>query len=114
MVRFFTTGGTMKKQRRKHTAEFKARVALEAIRGMKTVSEIAAEFEIHPVMVGNWKKEMLDNLPGLFEQKNARRDKDRDRETEHLQRKVGQLTMEVEFLEKKCKQLGIPVKGHDS
>lgn len=104
----------MKKQRRKHTPEFKARIALEAIRGIKTISEIAGEFEIHPVMVGNWKKEMLENLPSLFEQKNAKKEKDLDRETEHLHRKVGQLTMEVEFLEKKCKQLGIPVKGHNS
>lgn len=104
----------MKKQRRKHTPEFKARIALEAIRGIKTISEIAGEFEIHPVMVGNWKKEMLENLPSLFEQKNAKKEKDLDRETEDLHRKVGQLTMEVEFLEKKCKQLGIPVKGHNS
>lgn len=104
----------MKKQRRKHTSEFKARVALEAIRGVKTISEIAAEFEVHPVMVGNWKKEMLENLPSLFDQKNPKKEQERDKETEHLQRKVGQLTMEVEFLEKKCKQLGIPVKGHIS
>ena len=53
----------MKRHRRKHTAEFKARVAIEAIRGMKTMSEIASEFEIHPVMVSNWKKEMLDSAP---------------------------------------------------
>ena len=59
----------MKKQRRKHTAEFKARVALEAIKGLKTASEIAGEFEIHPVMVSNWKKEMLEHLPELFESK---------------------------------------------
>ena len=53
----------MKKQRRKHTAEFKARVASEAIQGFKTLSEIAKEYEVHPVMVGNWKKEMLERLP---------------------------------------------------
>lgn len=104
----------MKKQRRKHTAEFKARVALEAIRGVKTISEIAAEFEIHPVMVGNWKKEMLEHLPELFDNKRAKKEKDTDKETDQLHRKVGQLTMEVEFLEKKCKQLGIPVKGQNS
>jgi transposase len=104
----------MKKQRRKHAAEFKARVALEAIRGLKTVSEIAAEYEIHPVMVSNWKKEMLTNLPELFDDKKAKTDKQSDRETEQLQRKIGQLTMEVEFLEKKCKQLGIPVPGRNS
>jgi transposase len=104
----------MKKQRRKHAAEFKARVALEAIRGLKTVSEIAAEYEIHPVMVSNWKKELLANVPVLFDDKKAKTDKEIDRETEQLQRKIGQLTMEVEFLEKKCKQLGIPVPGRNS
>ncbi len=65
-------------------------------------------------MVGNWKKEVLGNLHSLFEQKSVKKEKDQDRETEHHHRKVGQLTMEVEFLEKKCKQLGIPVKGHNS
>lgn len=104
----------MKRHRRKHTAEFKARVAIEAIRGIKTISEIAAEFEIHPVMVSSWKKEMLEHLPELFENKNARKDKDNDREKEQLHSKVGQLTMEVDFLEKKCRQLGIPVKGRNS
>lgn len=104
----------MKRHRRKHTAEFKARVAIEAIRGIKTISEIASEFEIHPVMVSSWKKEMLEHLPELFENKNARKDKDNDREKEQLHSKVGQLTMEVDFLEKKCRQLGIPVKGRNS
>lgn len=104
----------MKKQRRKHAAEFKAKVALEAIRGLKTVSEIAADYEIHPVMVSNWKKEMLANLPELFTDNKSKPDKKSDRQTEQLQRKIGQLTMEVEFLEKKCKQLGIPVPGRNS
>ena len=61
----------MKRQRRKHSSEFKAKVALEAFRGLKTVSEIAAEFEVHPVMVSNWKKEMLASLPEVFEKKSA-------------------------------------------
>ncbi|WP_169309339.1 transposase [Desulforhopalus sp. IMCC35007] len=104
----------MKKQRRKHTAAFKARVALEAIKGLKTMSEIAAEFEIHPVMVSNWKKEMLEHLPELFESKNTRKEKDTEKDKEQLHSKVGQLTMEVDFLEKKCRQLGIPVKGRNS
>jgi transposase-like protein len=103
----------MKKQRRKHSSEFKARVALEAIRGVKTLSEIAREFEIHPVMVGNWKKEMLEHLPELFEKKRANKDKETEREKAQLHQKVGQLSMEVDFLEKKCKQLGIPVKGRN-
>ena len=101
----------MKKQRRKHSPEFKARVALEAIKGVKTVSQIAKEYEIHPVLIGKWKKEMLGNLHNVFDkEKQPHADKDIEKEKEQLQRKVGQLTMEVEFLEKKCRQLGIPVK----
>ena len=102
----------MKKQRRKHSPEFKARVALEAIKGVKTVSQISQEYEIHPVMVGKWKKEMLGNLQSVFDkEKRPKTDKDIENEKEQLQRKVGQLTMEVEFLEKKCCQLGIPARG---
>ena len=101
----------MKKHRRKHTPEFKARVALEAIQGLKTASEIAKEFEIHPVMVSNWKKEMLARLPELFETKDAKKEEASAKEKEDLHRKLGQLTMEVDFLEKKCKQLGIPGIG---
>jgi len=101
----------MKKQRRKHTAEFKARVALEALKGMNTVSEIAAKYEIHPVQVGNWKKELLERVPEIFERKNAARDKGSERQREQLEKKVGQLTMEVDWLEKKCVQLGIPGRG---
>ena len=63
----------MKKQRRKHTAKFKARVALEVIRRLKILSEIAHEYEIHPVMVDNWKKELLQRLPELFEKQGARK-----------------------------------------
>ncbi len=59
----------MKKQRRKHSPEFKAKVALEAIQGIKTLSEVAQQYEIHPVMVGNWKKEILERIPELFDTK---------------------------------------------
>lgn len=101
----------MKKQRRKHTAEFKARVALEAIKGLETINEIAAKHEIHPVQVGTWKKELLERVPEVFERKNAAPDKEVEQERARLERKVGQLSMEVDFLEKKCVQLGVPGKG---
>ena len=101
----------MKKQRRKHSPEFKAMVAIDAIKGVKTVSQIAQEYEIHPVMVSNWKKEMMNHLPDVFDKnKRPKTEKDIEKEKEQLQRKVGELTMDVEFLEKKCRQLGIPVK----
>jgi len=104
----------MKKQRRKHTAEFKARVALEANKGIDTINEIAAKYEMHPVQVGNWKKELLDRVPELFERKNAAKNKGIEEERARLERKVGQLSMEVDWLEKKCVQLGIPGRGRNS
>lgn len=85
-------------------------MALEAIKGVKTLSEIAKEYEIHPVMVGTWKKEMLEHLPELFETKRDNKEKETEKENARLHQKVGQLSMEVDFLEKKCRQLGIPVK----
>ena len=59
----------MRRMRRNHTAEFKAKVALEAIKGIKTNTDIAREFDVHPVMVGQWRKEMLARMPELFGQK---------------------------------------------
>lgn len=103
----------MKKQRRKHTADFKAMIALEALKGMNTVNEIAAKYEVHPVQVSTWKKELLEHVPEVFARKNAAKDKDVEREFEQLQRKIGQLTMEVDFLKKKSVQLGILGKGRN-
>lgn len=99
----------MKKPRRNHSAAFKARIAMEAVRGIKTVAEIAAENNLHPTQVTTWKTDLVKGAPGLFERKNA---PDQEREAlekgvERLERKVGQLVIEKEFLEKKCVQLGI-------
>ncbi len=99
----------MKKPRRNHSASFKARVAMEAVRGIKTVAEIAAENNLHPTQVTTWKTELVKGAPELFERKNA---SDHERQAmekgmERLERKVGQLVIEKEFLEKKCVQLGI-------
>lgn len=104
----------MKNQRRKHSPEFKAKVALEVIQDIKTLSEIAPEYEIYPVLAGTWKKDMLERLPELFETERSQKEKDAEKEQGHLHRKVGQLMMGVDCLEKKCKQLGIPVKGRNS
>lgn len=97
----------MKKQRRKHSGAFKARVAVEALRGAKTVSEIAAEYELHPVQVSQWKKELEERLPEVFEKPKRADQAKEKRETDRLERKVGQLTMELEWLKKKSEQLGI-------
>ncbi len=93
------TGGTkfMRKPRRNHSPAFKARVALEAIRGEKTVAEIAAHHEVHPNQVTTWKVQLLENAAGIF---GGERLADDGREQiQELRAKVGQLTMERDFLE---------------
>ena len=99
----------MKKNRRSFSAEFKARVALEAARGAKTINEIAAEHDLHPVQVGQWKKELLEGAATAFERGNAAKKDEEvaERERARLERKIGQLTMEVEWLAKKSKELGL-------
>jgi transposase len=86
----------MRKPRRNHSATFKARVALEAIRGEKTVAEIAAHREVHATQVTAWKTELLQNAAAIFGGDVLAADgKDRIRE---LQAKIGELTMENSFL----------------
>lgn len=99
----------MKRPRRNHSADFKARIAREAIRGVKTVAEIAQENGIHPGMVSSWKKEAESNLNRIFERKSGDSDKVSrlERENDQLARKLGRVVVEKEFLEKKCDQLGI-------
>ena len=97
------------KNRRSFTAEFKARVALEAARGARTINEIAAEHDLHPVQVGQWKKDLLEGAPTVFERGGAAKKSEEsvERERSRLERKIGQLTMEVEWLAKKSKELGL-------
>jgi len=85
----------MRKPRRNHSAAFKARVALEAIRGEKTVAQIAAHHEVHATQVTAWKTELLENAAGIFGGDVLATDgKERIRE---LQAKIGELTMENSF-----------------
>ena len=100
-----------KKKRRKHSAEFKARVGIEAVRGVKTVAEIAKEFDVHPVQVSQWKAQLLEQLPSVFEKGPDHDAEAAKKREEKLHRKVGQLTMEVDFLKNACEKLNIPLDG---
>lgn len=87
----------MRKPRRNHSPAFKARVALEAIRGEKTVAEIAAHHEVHPNQVTAWKSQLLASAAGIFGgEAPAADDQERIRE---LHAKIGELTVERDFLE---------------
>lgn len=98
-----------KRKRRTFSAQFKFRVALEAVKGLKSVNEIAAEHKVHPNQVSTWKSQLLDGGNAVFERKNAIHAADQEQEahTEKLERKVGQLVIERDWLVKKCEQLGI-------
>ena len=88
-------------QRRKHKGQFKARVAVEAIAGHKTVNQIATEYGVHPSQVNKWKKQALERLPEVLSDSRAGKD-NRQEETEaQLYQQIGQLTMEVGYLKKK-------------
>jgi transposase-like protein len=87
----------MRRPRRNHSAKFKAQVALEAIRGEKTIAEIAAHHEVHPTQVTSWKNQVLENLAGVFGDTSPNGD-DRERIRE-LHAKIGELTVERDFLE---------------
>lgn len=89
------------KKRKVHTAEFKAKVGLEALRGVKTVNEIGQEHGIHPVQVGQWKKEIQANAKTLFEGKRGPKPVAEHREPELLYSEIGKLKVELDWLKKK-------------
>src|SRR5690349_11057712 len=90
-----------KKKRNAHTAEFKAKVGLEAVRGVKTISEIAQAYGVHPVLVGQWKKEILKHAGVLFDAKRGLKPaEDKSVVEERLYGEIGRLKMEVDWLKK--------------
>jgi len=94
-------GETMMTTRRKHRAELKAKVALEAIKGMKTINELATRYEVHPTQIVQWKKQVLEELPGIFSSGRERRVKGDEELKAQLYQQIGQLQVELNWLKKK-------------
>lgn len=90
--------------RRKFTSEFKSKVALEALREECTLSELATRYDIHPNMIRTWKRHALDNMAGLFTGKSEKQPANKDGEIKDLHAKIGQLTIENDFLAKAFKR----------
>jgi transposase len=86
--------------RRRFSAEFKAKVVLEAIQDHQTVAELATKYEIHPSQIAAWKREAVEKLAKVFDEKGWERDKSRDGEIAKLHAKIGQLVVERDFLSK--------------
>jgi transposase len=97
----------MKAKRKRHDAQFKARVALEALTGIKTVQQIAKEFDLHPVQVSDWKKKLNTLASSVFESGKKAASEDFSVERTELHSKIGELTVKLDFVVKKSKQLGV-------
>ena len=90
----------MSKKRNRYTAEFKAKVALAALKNEETISELTARFGIHPTMINNWKRTLLDSAPDIFDKGHKSR-KQSQAQVDDLYRQIGQLKVENDFLSKK-------------
>jgi transposase-like protein len=96
----------MANQRKRHSGDFKSKVALEALRGLRTVNEIAGEHGIHPAQVSQWKKQLQEGVSEIF---STKREKVGKHEAEQLQdplyQEIGRLKMELAWLKKKAAAL---------
>ena len=89
----------MRRKRRNHSSEFKAKVALAAIQEGLTMAELVKKFDVHANQITDWKKQLLSGAPDVFG-KGARKAEDSEHAVQALQAKIGQLTMENDFLER--------------
>jgi transposase-like protein len=96
----------MSGQRRRHSAAFKAKVALEAARQTRTVAELAKTFQVHPVQISQWKKQLLDGAESLFRDGRRREHEDGQALQAELFERIGRLNMEVEWLKKSVARCG--------
>ena len=88
-------------QRKNFTGDIKAKVAIEALKGLRTANEIAGEYECHPTQVSQWKREFLDGASGIFENKKGRKAKGDAAEKEQLYAQIGELQVQLTWLKKK-------------
>jgi transposase len=91
----------MKNKRRNHNAAFKAKVALAAIKGDKTVAQLASLYKVHPTQIAQWKKQLLESLPQIFSCRGQNDQKDQELLTAQLYQQIGQLKVELDWLKKK-------------
>jgi transposase len=96
----------MKAKRKRYSGTFKAKVGLEAILGVKTVGQLAREYQVHPTLILQWRGVIRDRVPELFESPSPT-NADSERTIAQLHEKIGQLTVDLDWLKKKSRQLGL-------
>jgi len=89
----------MRRKRRNHSAAFKAKMALAALKGDKTLAQLSSEYDVHVNQIQSWRKQLKENMVSLFES-GAEKRKESEAEVTALRAKIGQLTMENDFLAK--------------
>ena len=91
----------MSTQRKHYSAEFKARVALEALKGDKTVNEFASAYGVHPTQIAHWKHRLHKEMPDIFSVRRDKRERDQEAFQAQLYQQIGQLKVELDWLKKK-------------
>lgn len=96
----------MKRMRKSFDGTTKAKVALEAIKGEKSVSQIASQYKVHVSQIRQWKQRVLEELPGLFSRKREKSQAEAEERTAELYRQIGQLKVELDWVKKKSDPFG--------
>ncbi len=91
--------------RKNHNGAFKAKVALEAVKGEKTLAQLSSEFGVHANQIGQWRKQLLKELPSLFAHRRTKHDRDQEELVSELYRQIGQLKVELDWVKKKSQML---------
>lgn len=92
--------------RKSYSADFKAKVALEAVKGDRSLAELSSRYEVHANQIGQWRKTLLSGIPDIFSDKRRHREEDSEAEKARLYEQIGRLQMELDWLGKKSEQLG--------
>ena len=91
--------------RKRYDAVFKAKVALEATKGEKTIAQLSSEFKVHSNQIRQWRKQLLEQLPQLFSNHRRRQENDEQQLQQELYQQIGQLKVELDWLKKKSQVL---------
>jgi transposase-like protein len=92
----------MSTQRKQYSAEFKARVALEALKGLKTVNELASTYGVHPTQIAHWKHRLQKEMAEIFSARRDRREREQEALQAQLYQQIGQLKVELDWVKKKA------------
>ena len=100
-----------KNKRKQYSPQFKAKVALEAAREDKTVAQLSSQYDLHPTVINNWKRQLLDGASDLFESgRKQKAEKDTQEQVKDLYRHIGQLKVERDFLAERSEMLGLKIE----